>query len=317
MLKIFDAVTCVGPLRPETSLTAVRSLQLHAGQRKIFVVTSRKLFPFFEDSLEPNGALHLVDEDEVIEGVSLQAIREYLEARAGAGARAGWYFQQFLKMAMCGHPEIGGHYLVWDSDTVALRPLAFFDADGRVLVSPKGERHPPYFVALRKLLGIERQVSFSFIAEHLMIDQRYMLELIEALRGSNSRKSRDSWVWRVLDVITDRDLGGSGFSEYETYGNFIAARYPDSFRTRRLKSTRHAGLRFGSPPAREPIHFLLLSGHSVATFEASPRLRPVIAFYRAWARAVYSVSRFASRWSSRSAARLAAAAELCPPSRRS
>jgi hypothetical protein len=308
MQKIFDTVICVGPKHLAISLISIRSIHSFAAPRKIFVVTAGEHFPFFRASVDASVPLHLVDEDEVIEGASLGTIRDALSSRNGTGARAGWYFQQFLKMAMCARPDMAEYCLIWDSDTVALRPLSFFDEKGRVLVNPKTEHHRPYFETIRKLLGIERQVNFSFITEHLMVSPAHMRELIAELSGDSSQPG--AWVWHILDAIPDRDLGGSAFSEYETYGNFMAMRYPGIICSRKLKTTRSAGLRFGDA-AMENIHYLMWAGYSVATFETNPRPRIVIALYRPLVRAVCAYSRRARSRSDRAAARLDAAAELC------
>jgi len=308
MQKIFDTVICVGPKHLAISLISIRSIHCFAAPRKIFVVTARDHFPFFRASLNASVPLHLVDEDEVIEGVSLGTIRDALSARNGTGTRAGWYFQQFLKMAMCARPEMAEHCLIWDSDTVALQPLRFFDDEGRMLVNPKTEHNGPYFATLRTLLGIEKQVNFSFISEHLMVSPAYMRELIGELSGGSSQPA--AWVWHILGAIPDHDLGGSAFSEYETYGNFVVLRHPGAIRSRKLKTTRSAGLRFDDATL-ESIHYLMWAGYSVATYETKPRPRLVIALYRPVVRAVYAYSLRARSRSARAAARLDAAAELC------
>ncbi len=291
---VYDAVLCVGPHHREISLIAIRSLLRFTTARRVLVMTSRDHFPFVQGSLEAHLPVHLLDEDEVIEGITLPAIQKYLTTRSKPPARAGWYFQQFLKMSISRRPDLADHYLIWDSDTVALRALRFFDSDGRTLVNPKTEHLQPYFQLIRALLGIERQVNFSFISEHLMVNRTYMLELIGELSG-DSPEGR-LWPWRILDAIDDQHLAGSGFSEYETYGNFIAARHPDSFRCRPLQSTRNATVHFGAVPDRYAIHYLMSAGHAFATFEiTAPQIKWLIALNRMLARALDACSSIVSR----------------------
>jgi hypothetical protein len=310
---LYDSVLCVGPHHREIAVKAIRSLLLFTASRMIFVVTAREHFSFFERFFEPGLPVQLLDEDEVIEGVTLSAIRSYLTSRKASGARAGWYLQQFLKMSICRHPDVAGHYLIWDSDTIALRKLTFFDWQGKTFVNPRTEHLKPYFRLIRATLGIERQVRFSFISEHLMVNKAYMLELLGELSG-HSADGR-AWPWRILDSIDDRHLSGSGFSEYETYGNFVAARHRDSFLCRPLKSTRHGTFRFGTAPDKHAIHYYMSSGHSFATFETNtPKWKWLIALNRTLARAHYSCWSLVSRLSDRERRRLAAAAELCRPS---
>lgn len=291
---------------------AIRSLARFTASRTIYVITSAENFPFFQELVSAQPSLELLNEDEVIAGVTLQEIRGYLTRRIGSGARAGWYFQQMLKMALCGRGEVAPHYLIWDSDTIALRPLIFFDDSGRSLVNPKTERVASYFDWMRKALKLERQVRFSFISEHLMVAKESMRELIAAFSGVPVDSG--TWVWRLLDLIDDRHLGRSGFSEYETYGNFVASRHPDSFTCRRLKSTRHATVLFGTAPRREDVHYLMLAGHSFASFETyAPQSRVRIALNRAVAGRLFSLSTWIARHGrGRGSEQLAAAGELCP-----
>ncbi|HON58913.1 MAG TPA: DUF6492 family protein [Smithella sp.] len=171
---LYDAVMCVSLPHRDMALKAIRSLQVFAAPRKIFVITARQNFAFFQSKLDSHFPLCLLDEDRVIQDITLRVLQDYFARRIGDIRRAGWYFQQFLKMSACNLPDLADHYLIWDSDTVLLQPLTFFGHDGIVLINPKTEHHSPYFTTMQKLLGIGKQVSFSFISEHLMIKKQYM-----------------------------------------------------------------------------------------------------------------------------------------------
>lgn len=154
---------------------------------------------------------------------------------------------------------------IWDSDSIVLRSLDFFDENGKVLINPKTEYHKPYFDTIKTMLGIERCVDFSFIAEHFMVYKRYMNELINNLEDKCSKD--ESWVVKVLDNINDQHICGAGFSEYETYGNYVVSKYKDSFVRRPLRSIRNGTARFGAIPDRYAIFYLMLANYSIATFE--------------------------------------------------
>ena len=262
---IYDSVLCVAMRHKDIALKAIRSLHLFTQSRKIFVITSRHNFTFFEDALDKSLPVHLLDEDQVIENTKLSALQDYFTQRIGTPLRSGWYFQQFLKMAISNLPDTADHYLIWDSDTILLRSLTFFDADGKVFVNPKIEDHKPYFEVLQKIIGVEKQVDFSFISEHLMINKSYMSELIHSFVTKASDKI--SWVELILNSIDDDSLSVSGFSEFETYGNFIALNYKDSFRCRSIKSTRNGALYFGMNPNKHDLLLFMLAGHTFVTFE--------------------------------------------------
>ncbi len=262
----FNAVTPVGPKHKKIATKTIQSLCRFSGASRIFVITSRDNFGFFrrrENRCE--RPISLVDENSVIEGLNLGHLQHYLTHKISDSYAAGWYFQQFLKMAACQLPDIGEYYLIWDSDTILLRPMIFFDRQGRVLVNPKTEFHEPYFRLTKRLLGWDRGVDFSFISEHFMVKTEYMQDLISAISGEFPGER--SWVYAVMDSIGLEDLNRCGFSEYETYGNYIHFNYPDSYRCRHVKAWRNAASHFGLCPSRFDIH-VLSKDYVFASFES-------------------------------------------------
>jgi hypothetical protein len=262
---IYDSVMCVSPRHKEIALKAIKSLYLFTESRKIFIITSRNNFTLFRNELDASLPIYLLDEDKIIENVNLNSLEDYFAKRIGKRRRAGWYFQQFLKMSVSNLPEVADYYLIWDSDTILLRSIAFFDDSETVLINPRMEYHKPYFDILKKTVCIDRKVDFSFISEHLMIKKSYMKELVKVLevRASNEM----SWIKLILNSIEDQYLSASGFSEFETYGNFIACNYKDSFKCRFLKSTRCGGVYYGLNPSKHDIFCLMLAGYTFVTFE--------------------------------------------------
>ncbi len=74
--------------------------------------------------------------------------------------------------------------------------------------------------------------------------------------SAQRERERSLW-WRViLEGIADKDLSCSGFSEYETYGNFIALHFPHKFKIRNLKKTRHGTFLLGDTPNLSVLKFL-------------------------------------------------------------
>jgi len=291
-------------------LKAIRSLHLFTQSRKIFVITSRQNFTFFENMLEARFPIHLLDEDKIMENISLRVIQEYFARRIRTPQRAGWYFQQFLKMSICNLPDMADHYLIWDGDTVLLQPLTFFDQDGRVLVNPKTEYHKPYFELTKKVLGIDKQADFSFISEHLMINKSFMNELV--CNFITRTPGGMSWVELILNSIDDQHLGTVGFSEFETYGNFVTLKYKDSFKCRSLKSTRYGAKYYGKYPNKYDIFSLMLAGYAFATFEAWQRVsKKRIAVIKTISKIRYTFCSFLRHLTNRYSERLNAAAELC------
>ncbi len=271
----YDSVVCVNPRHLEIALKAIRSLRLFSSCNRIFVISQGEALSYFDHRQSGLGALRLLDEDRIFPGLSLSSVKDILHRRIGRDKRAGWYLQQFLKMSMSQHQEIAEYYLIWDSDTILLRTMNLF-SENKVLVNPTKEYHPPYFKTMEKLLTLKRQVDFSFISEHMMVYSAYMRDLIAELSTAADSAGRTSWVGYVMANIEEHDLNGSGFSEFETYGNFIAARYPDSFVCRPLQSLRLGSRYFGENPARFDLVRLMRLGNVFVSFEknhAGSRMR--------------------------------------------
>jgi len=264
----YDVVLCVGPQHRLIALQAIRALVLFLPLRTLYVVTARAHFEQIRAHFPDLHSLTLVDENTLIPGVTLGTVQACLQQRTGSSRRAGWYFQQFLKMGLAHLDQVADHYLIWDADSLLLQPLAFFDADGAVLVNRKKECHAPYFDLIRQLLGLERQVDYSFISEHLMVDTAGMRELLTTLEAASAGRG---WVAHILGAIDDAQLPHAGFSEFETYGNFMVARHPERIRSRVLKSTRHGTRYYGNRPGVAVLCRLMSGGYAFASFEVWQR----------------------------------------------
>lgn len=135
-------------------------------------------------------------------------------------ARRGWYLQQFIKIAAARAAEPDAVVLIWDADTVPLKPLRFIDEAGRVLYYKGSEHHLPYFKLIRDLLGLERKVDFSFIAQCFPLRVRWLNELCDELE----HRYNSAWYEAIISRIDFSQ--DSGFSEYETMGTYIAHHHP-------------------------------------------------------------------------------------------
>ena len=60
--------------------------------------------------------------------------------------------------------------------------------------------------------------------------------------------SPDGFYEKILNAITEKDLSRSGFSEFETYGNYLYTRHPELFQYRPLKTQRHGMFYYGKIP---------------------------------------------------------------------
>ena len=179
----------------------------------------------------------------------------------------GWYFQQLLKFQFAFCLTDDDYYLIWDADTVPLRPLEFFDAEGRMLLTKAEEFHVPYFQTYKNILGRPATREFSFIAQHMVIQKsvlRGMLAEIESHCAGN-----ESWAWKIM-----RNLGGEGsnrFSEYETYGHYIKEKHPERVVFRELPWLRRGASECGRNPSPQALA-RLGEKYFYASFEESERV---------------------------------------------
>lgn len=133
----------------------------------------------------------------------------------------GWYLQQLIKLyavSACKSNEI---VLIWDADTVPIRPLSFIDAQGSLVYYKSDEHHSPYFETITRLLGLGKKVDFSFIAQCFALRASWF----DAFCHSIEEKHQTSWLNALLDSVDFEE--GNGFSEYETLGTFISHHYPN------------------------------------------------------------------------------------------
>ena len=221
-------------------LVPERILRFLPAKELIFIGNSELCDLVNKDIEEKYGdkPIRAINEEEL---VKRQPVIDYVNERAGrikeelvSPVRPGWYYQQFLKMTFCEVCE-GDHYMSWDMDTVPLRLLDMFDIDGKPVFDIKNEFIPGYFSTIEKLLGLKKREDGSFISEHMIFNRDLMKELIEAIEASSVKG--DNFWQKIMEAIED-DYITLGFSEFETYGTFVTAKYPDAYSRRRFYSLR-------------------------------------------------------------------------------
>ena len=137
--------------------------------------------------------------------------------------RTNWIYQQLIKLNV-DHFTHADNVLVCDADLVLTQPQSFITANGKTIFRCSDEYHLPYQV-FQKILGIRGRYAASFVSHHIVFNSKRLKEmkkLIELLHGQ---------VW--YDVILSHldSVEPSSFSEYETYGNFMAKCYPQEMST--------------------------------------------------------------------------------------
>ena len=123
--------------------------------------------------------------------------------------------------------------------SLLLKPTSFFEKD-KIILYKKKEYHKPYFETLEKILGLNKEFDFSFIAEHMLVKREIMKELIYKIEGNKNLVGKN-YFEKILNSIKKSDLNKSGFSEFETYGTYSLKNYPELFTLKQINAWRDAG----------------------------------------------------------------------------
>ncbi len=210
--------------------------------RRLVVVSA----PDIQELLPKDERIVFVNENELVPGLTLKAVKELMYSRIYTDKRAGWYFQQFIKL---GYAQICDQdaYVVWDADTVPVRPVRFCNEQGQYLFTLRQEFNPPYFNTLRTLLGLEKAEQESFIVENMIFDTALMRELLAKIEANDKLDGTVFWQ-KILYAVSPEDLKGSGFSEFETYGTYVTTLHPGRYATRHLETLRSGKNILGGQP---------------------------------------------------------------------
>ncbi len=210
--------------------------------KRLYVITKTGNFAALKNNF--GDKIQLLDEDKICNGLTFEKVSKYLKNRIGTVNRTGWYFQQFIKLGIHDNAEITSEYLVWDADAVLLKPINFYSSSKQVFVTKSEEHHQPYFETIEKILGIKKQVQYSFISEHMVFKKDYVKSMLETI--VNNKKL--VWWKIILNSISTESVRKSGFSEYETYGNYVTCCHPGYFIERDLLKLRNGKQLFGDAP---------------------------------------------------------------------
>ena len=222
----------------------------------IYVLTNSRCFAEFSSTFCDQYGVQLIDENKLLPYLSFSSVKSIL-SRNGKENVTGWYFQQFLKIGFALSEYAKDYYLIWDSDTVPLQKISFFE-NNNILLNPKKEHHQPYFDTIKKLFNVDSFANYSFISEHMMIDTSIMREMISVISKDNN------WVDTILSNC-DYSINQS-FSEFETYGTYCLNYHPNKYTTRNLSTLRCGGMLFGRQVSQKELENLSLD-FDTASFE--------------------------------------------------
>ncbi|ULL19613.1 hypothetical protein DVH26_04515 [Paenibacillus sp. H1-7] len=139
--------------------------------------------------------------------------------------RSGWLYQQLLKFN--GDTLAKERYfLVIDADTILIRPHVFRTGNKTVFYYRRWSQNE-YFVTYRKLMGQKRSSARSFVAHYMLFDTTKLARLKRKIEAKHNTK----WYNAIIRSINKKKQ--FGFSEFETYGNYLHSGDPKKLVFRR------------------------------------------------------------------------------------
>lgn len=186
--------------------------------------------------------VHLIEEDTLLPGITFDRVRSILEKNKGDVSSAGWFLQQFIKL---GYSRVchDAYYLVWDADTIPVRKISFFTEKGSPVLDVKREYHWQYFETISLLFqDLKKQTIFSYISEHMLFNTSVTKEMLNDIENNKGLLGYD-FCEKILNLA--RNVAHPRFfSEFELYGTYCEARYPNLYSIRQLSSLRPAAMFF-------------------------------------------------------------------------
>lgn len=230
--------------------------------RNVYVLGSSKVGELLDEHsaeitrCDDPSRLRFINEDDILLFDSVHRtiaaeMEPILQGRELPRGITGWYYQQFLKLSYAYRCE-DEYYLIWDGDTFPCCHFSMFSDASSGLQEPvpyldtKAENHAEYFETMGVLIpGMEKVIGPSFISEHMLFKKDIVLELLKTIEA-NERIEGDSFWQKVIYAVGCDRMQNSAFSEYETYGTYVALRHSTAYRLRQWHSFR-LGAEFFDP----------------------------------------------------------------------
>lgn len=182
--------------------------------------------------------------------------------------RLGWYLQQFIKFSAL-KKSVKNNLnddivLIWDADTVPLKKLNFINSNNKITYYLGKENHILYFDFIKKFLGLDKIVKFSFIAQCFPIKVIWIKEFFKYIENRHKK----NWLNAFVDSINFNER--TGLSEYETLGTFISHKYKEHFTAIKNSWLRNGNGLIGAPTNLDKFPFLLVKKYyDFISFELS------------------------------------------------
>jgi len=218
------------------AVAAPRLLRHCPARRHILIVPAQDL-PLFKAITPP--AYEVIEEDDILGHRG----KSYIEAALSPQkkAQANWYLQQFIKIEAARTAAPDALVLIWDADTVPLRPLSFIDEQGCILLYAGALIEKPYLAMARALFEIKNVPRNGFIAQNFACRAKTVQAFCAVIKARHGCH----WIDAVLNIANQNP--DMSLSEYECLGLFMHSQNPESWR-RNWRSWERFGVSLlGSP----------------------------------------------------------------------
>ncbi len=214
----FEAIICACTTKHSDIFSiAFEKLREYVPFKTLHLVVPDEDWQHFYNQYKNNRMLILYKDSQFISSKLNEYIKNKLGKRKGM---YGWYIQQLIKIKLSSNFEDMDNILIWDSDTIPLRPLNFIRNDGEFNYYYGSEFHKPYFNTLKKILGVDKAPPHSFIAQCFPLKSMLAKDFIKNVDESY-------WMEKIIDNLDQSS--DCAFSEYESLGNFILTKKDVNF----------------------------------------------------------------------------------------
>lgn len=173
-----------------------------------------------------------VDGNTIIPGMSRETIDVVItdmQKKAGFSidtCRSGWLLQQFIKLGFSLYSDVE-EYFVWDADVLMINDFELkSDGNPKFFLYDK-HLHVEYLPTITKLLGKDLKPlgTYTFVNHYMLFESKIVREMINEIENNGTIDGK-TWWEKCVRAIKVEELTQSGFSEFETYGEYVGARYP-------------------------------------------------------------------------------------------
>ncbi|MCM1215149.1 MAG: DUF6492 family protein [Lachnospiraceae bacterium] len=210
---------------------------------------------------------------DTVHEVMKEALKDVLDGQELPRGITGWYYQQFLKMQYARMCE-DAYYLVWDGDTIPCAPFSMFrEGTGTPYLDMKQEYCSKYFDTMEKLVpDLHKCFEKSFISEHMLMNSEIMRSLLSEIESNTALAGKSFWE-KIIHAIDVKGLQENSFSEFETYGTYVAMRCPEQYRMRDWHSFRYGGVFYSLETISDTDYAWLSKDFSAISFEKGDTVR--------------------------------------------